>query len=246
VRVLTIVHDSDAGPGVFAEVIRARGVEWHSWRLPEEGPPWCDPRDYDAVLSFGSAVHPDQEDDYPWVAEERQLLADLIEQGVPLLGVCLGAQLVAAAAGARVRRAAQPEIGWYDVDVAARASHDPLIAPLAPRFDALEWHSYEFALPPDATALASSANCLQAFRVGELAWGIQFHAEVTLEDFESWLRDYGRHGDALRLDLDPERLRDQTRAQIASWNELGRGLCERFLRIAATRRRSDRRAAPSV
>jgi GMP synthase-like glutamine amidotransferase len=245
-RVLTIVHEEDAGPGVFADAIRASGAEWHSWQLSDEGPPWSDPRDYDAVITFGSAIHPDQDDEHPWLAEERQLLVDLLERGVPLLGVCLGAQLVAGAAGARVGRASEPEIGWYEVGTSAAASHDPLLAPLAPRFDALEWHSYEFGLPPGAVALASSEVCLQAFRVGELAWGIQFHAEVTLRDFESWLRDYGSDADAVRLGLDPDDLREETRARIGAWNELGWGLCARFLRVAAARPRPDRRAAPSV
>jgi GMP synthase (glutamine-hydrolysing) len=226
VRVLTIVHDSDAGPGVFADAIRSSGAEWHSWWLPEESTPPGDPRDYDAVLTFGGAAHPDQDREHPWMTEEKVLLAELLERGVPLLGVCLGAQLIAAAAGARVGRASGTEIGWYEVEVSDEASNDPLLAPLAPRFAALEWHSYEFALPPTATALAASANCLQAFRVGERAWGIQFHAEVTLEDFGSWLRDYG---DDAPLELDRDRLLELTRARIASWNSLGRELCERFL-----------------
>jgi GMP synthase (glutamine-hydrolysing) len=234
-RVLAIVHESDAGPGVFLDSIRAAGAELHSWRFPDEGPPWCDPRDYDAVLTFGGAMHPDEQHRHPWLAEEQALLADLIERRVPLLGVCLGAQLVAAAAGALVRRAPEPEIGWYEVELTANARRDPLIGPMAARFDALEWHSYEFRLPPGATPLAQSAGCLQAYRVGDTAWGIQFHAEVTIADFDSWLAHYSSDPDAVRLKLDPESFGAETRARIGAWNALGRDLCARFLAVAADR-----------
>ena len=181
-------------------------------------------------------MHPDGDDRYPWLAEERALLADLLERGVPLLGVCLGAQLISEAAGARARRAWEPEIGWYSVELTGKASHDPLLGPLAPRFDALEWHSYEFRLPAGAIPLARSASCLQAYRVGEAAWGIQFHAEVVLEDFESWLDGCRNDRDLARLELEARELRADTRARIPDWNELGRGLCDRFLAVAAARR----------
>ncbi len=220
-RVLAIVHEEDAGPGVFIDALRARGAELHSWMIPRDGPPSLDPRDYDAVMTFGGAMNPDEEDAHPWLAEEKALLADLLDREVPLLGVCLGAELVAEAAGAPARPMGEPEIGWYEVETAFKA--DPVAGALPAQFDALEWHSYETRLPPGGVALAWSERCLQAFRVGDRAWGIQFHAEVTGEDFESWLdtsADAPRNGDALRA---------QTRERIAGWNDLGRGLCERFL-----------------
>jgi GMP synthase-like glutamine amidotransferase len=235
VRVLAIVHQADAGPGVFIDPIRATGAELHAWQLPGDGPPWCDPRDYDAVLTCGGAMHPDQDDQHPWLAEEKALLVDLLARGVPLLGVGLGAQLIADAAGAPARRASEPEIGWYTIQLTGKGSHDSLLGSLPSEFDALEWHRYEFRPPPGAIRLAHSANCLQAYRVGDMAWGIQFHAEVTLEDFESWLTDDQRRTDLVRLELEADELRKGTRVRIAHWNELGRALCERFLAVAATR-----------
>jgi GMP synthase (glutamine-hydrolysing) len=233
VRVLAIVHQPDAGPGVFADAIRGAGASLDCWRLPEGEPPPRDPADYDAVLSFGGATNADQESRHPWLAKEKALLAELLEQEVPLLGVCLGAQLLAEAAGAPARRAGEPEIGWSTVDATPAARTDPLLAPLASGFDALEWHSYEAPLPPGAVALAHSPVCLQAYRIGDTAWGIQFHAEVTLEDFERWLDDYRSDDDAVRIGIDVGLLRSVTRERIAAWNDLGRGLCERFVAVAA-------------
>ena len=240
-RVLAIVHPSGAGPGVFVDPIRASGAELHCWRLSDEGPPWCDPLDYDAVLTLGGATHPDDEDRHPWLAEEKALLADLLGRRVPLLAVGLGAQLLCEAAGAPPRRAGEPELGWHSVELTQAASRDPVLGPLAPRFDALQWHSYELRLPPGATALARSASCLQAFEVADAAWGIQFRAEVTLEQVESWLDDRRSNDDALAPDLTAYELRSDTRWRIAAWNELGRGVCQRFLEEAkASRRRRPR------
>jgi GMP synthase-like glutamine amidotransferase len=174
----------------------------------------------------------DEEDRYPWLAAEKRLLQELLDRDTPLLGVCLGAQLVAEAAGAEVRRASEPEIGWYEVEV--EASDDPVIGPLPDRFTAFGWHSYAFALPPGATALARSPVCLQAFRAGARAWGIQFHAEVTREIVEGWLDGYRVDPDAVRIGLDPDAVRAESERRIDEWNALGRALCERFLEAAAT------------
>jgi GMP synthase (glutamine-hydrolysing) len=232
VRVLAIVHDADAGPGVFAQAVADRGGRLDEWDLPRRRTPPGDPRAYDAVLSFGGAVHPDQEARHPWLAEEKRLLAELLALGRPLLGVCLGAQLLAEAAGARTHPASRPEVGWYWVRLTGAAARDPVLGPLAPDFQALEWHSYEFALPPGAVELARSAACLQAFRLVPRAWGIQFHAEVTLSDFTAWIDHERSPEERERLGFDPTELRARTLSAIGGWNRLGRELCGRFLDAA--------------
>src|SRR5688500_13144941 len=107
-RILAIVHQRDAGPGVFADVIEANGRELDCWFPAEQAAPPSDPSTYDAVLVLGGAMNIDQVDRHPWLAPEKELLAELLERGVPLFGVCLGAQLVAEAAGATPRRAREP------------------------------------------------------------------------------------------------------------------------------------------
>jgi GMP synthase (glutamine-hydrolysing) len=230
-RVLAIVHQPDAGPGVYSQQIAASGARLETWMLPTEDAPPRELSEYAAVLTFGGGMHADQEDGQPWLAGEKALLARLLERGVPLLGVCLGAQLLAP--GAPVRRATVPEIGWYEVRTTAEALDDPLLGPLAPQFAALQWHSYEFLLPPGAVPLARSDLCLQAFRLADVAWAIQFHAEVTHEDLETWI-DQG-DSDAVAHGIDLEVFRQQARGAIGGWNRLGRALCERFLGVAAAR-----------
>jgi GMP synthase-like glutamine amidotransferase len=233
-RALAIVHQPDAGPGVFADAMDSRGVELDRWLIAEEPAP-ADPLTYDAVLTFGGAMHADQEPEHPWLVDEKALLAELIEQRIPLLGMCLGCQLVAEAGGGTARRAGEPEIGWHEVMLTPDAADDPILGGLRQRFEAFQWHSYEATLPPGAAALAISPVCLQAFRLEGPAWGIQFHAEVSPADVEHWIDDYRSDPDAVRIGLDPDALRERTRASIGEWNELGRSLCDRFLVAAGGR-----------
>jgi GMP synthase (glutamine-hydrolysing) len=229
-RALAIVHQADAGPGVFADEMRSRDVELESWSIGErgQGPP-REIEAYDAVLTFGGAMHADQEDRHPWLRFEKDFLAALLDDATPLLAVCLGSQLLAEAGGGEARRAREPEIGWHQVEVTPEGAKDPLLASLAPHFTAFQWHSYEVALPATAVELAKSPVCTQAYRIGERAWGIQFHAEVTAADAEKWIDDILRDEDAVRIAIDPEALRAEMREKMAAWNRLGRELCGRFI-----------------
>jgi GMP synthase (glutamine-hydrolysing) len=249
-RLLTIVHQDDSGPGVFLNAIEATGAQPQLWKPAEDGNSPPDPSDYDAILTFGGEAHPVQDAEYPWLLAERSFLTQALELRVPLFGVCLGSQLIAQAAGARARLASTPEIGWYELSLTPEAAGDPLFAPLASsassaasasatafaptgRFDALQWHSYEVELPAGATALARDEVCLQSYRIGDRVWGIQFHAEVTGDDFQHWLDLDGSGPDAVQVGVDVAALSAQTRERIGAWNELGRGLCDRFLKVVS-------------
>ena len=235
-RCLVIVHQPDAGPGVFAEAMEARGVELDVWMIAETDGPPADPFGYDAVMTFGGAMHPVQDDLFSWMPREKELLAELLHRRVPLLGACLGSQLLGAAAGARPRRASQPEIGWLDVELTAEGLNDPLLAPLAPGFTAFQWHSYEVTVPPGAVALATSPVCLQAWRVGDCAYGVQFHAEVSAADIAHWIDEYQVDPDAVAMGFDPAAMHAQTEPRIEAWNQSGRDLCGRFFDLVAAGR----------
>jgi GMP synthase-like glutamine amidotransferase len=232
-RVLLFVHHRNAAAGVFAAPARAAGHELVEWVPHEAPPPAAD--GFGAAIVLGAEAQVDQEGIHPWLLPEKALLAQLLERDTPLLGVCFGSQLLAEAAGAPVRRAAAPEIGWHEVELTADGAVDPLLGFLPRRFETLQWHHYEWLLPPRAVALARSARCLQAFRLERTpAWGVQFHPEVTHADYGSWLDDWDDDPGAVASGLDPEAIRVETAAKIAAWNEVGHALVERFLDLAAT------------
>jgi GMP synthase (glutamine-hydrolysing) len=232
VRVLSIVHEREAGSGVFADATARLGHELTEWIPAEREAPALD--GFGAVLVFGGAMHVDQESQNGWLANEKQLLRGLLPSAIPVFGVCLGAQLLAEVAGGGARRAAEPEIGWKDVWLTPEAAGDPVLGALPERFESFQWHSYAISAPQGAVALARSATCLQAFRLQAAPWwGIQFHAEVTGQTIAAWVRDYPSDEDAVRADLDWAAILAQTREEIERWNELGAGLCRRFLDHAA-------------
>ena len=228
---LAIVHQPDAGPGVFGEAIRAagataRGVGDRRRRpTPRPTPSATTPCSYSAAPSTPTRGPP------PLARRRALAAAELLAQEKPLLGLCLGAQMLAAAAGATPRRAARPEIGWHRVDITAAGREDPLLAPLAPGFDAFQWHSYECPLPPGAVALATSEVCLQAFRVGPAAWGLQFHPEVSAADARHWIEDYRSDPDAVGRRR-PRRPRPRDRDEDRAFNQVGRDICRRWLGAA--------------
>jgi GMP synthase-like glutamine amidotransferase len=230
-RVLAIVQQHDAGPGVFGEAIRDGG-ELDEWVPQEQREPPADPLGYDAVLVLGGAMNVDEVERHGWLAEEKSLVRELLAREVLLLGLCLGGQLVAEAAGSEPRRASRPEIGWHQVEVTPEGADDPLLGPLAPSFEAFQWHSYEFPLPPGAVPLARSEVCLQGARIGERAWALQFHPEVSRADALHWVEDYEADPDAVRIGIDPEVLGPETEAKIEGFNQLGRELCRRWLEVS--------------
>jgi GMP synthase-like glutamine amidotransferase len=224
VDILSIVHGEDTGPELFAPLVTEAGHRLDEWRFESGTPPPLD--GYGAVIVFGGSMHPDQDGFHPWLRIEVEWLRELIERRVPTLGICLGSELVAQAAGVRVARLAEPEIGWTEVELTAAGAADPVLSALPSRFIALQWHSYGHGLPDGAVVLAENAASLQGFRLGETCWGVQFHPEVTEPQLDRWIADESDPPP------DPERLRAETRERIGAWNELGRRLCRSFLAAA--------------
>ncbi len=218
-RVVALTHGDNVGPGVFADAAAAGGHELVEWQVPRRATP---PDGAEALIVLGGAMHPDQEERHGWLRPELRYLEQQLEQGIPLLGVCLGSQLIARAAGARVYRASEPEVGWLPVERTAAGGDDAVIGSLPARFDAFQWHHYTHELPAGAVELARSPVCTQAWRLGS-AWGVQFHPEVRAGQVEEWLAE---DPDDVP---DPAGLRAETQERIGAWNELGRGLCAAFL-----------------
>src|SRR5579859_432528 len=159
----------------------------------------------DALIVLGGDMGALDDRDHPWLAEVRSLLRTAVAAQLPTLGVCLGAQLLAAANGGRVERnPLGPEYGAQLIAKRGAAANDPLFGPLPITPDVMQWHVDAItALPPGAIQLASSPGCdVQAFRLGRLAWGVQFHIETTPQIVRDWAR-----ADAASLeDYDVERI----------------------------------------
>jgi len=221
-RVLAVTHGPSVGPGVFADAVADAGHELVEWPVQLGG---TAPEGADVVIVLGGAMHPDEDERHGWLSTELRWLEGLLDQGTPLLGVCLGSQLVARAAGAEVFRSSESEVGWLPVECTPAAADDPVAGVLPERFDAFEWHHYTHTLPAGAVELARSRVCTQAFRLGN-AWGVQFHPEVRAEQVEMWV---GEDPDDVPA---PEDFVAEMRSRISDWNELGRGLCRAFLAAA--------------
>jgi GMP synthase (glutamine-hydrolysing) len=225
VKVLSVTHGPSVLGGVFDATVENEGHELERWQVPLGGAPKPASR-FDAVMVFGGSMHPDQDEQFPWLRGEASFLDEVLSEGIPAIGVCLGAQLLARAAGAWVAPAPVSEVGWFEVELTREGEADPVLGVLGRRTTAFQWHHYTFGIPEGGTELARSDACSQAFRVGN-AWAIQFHAEVTRQMVESWIEE-----DAHELPMPPDELLSETRARIDAWNEHGRALCSAFLASA--------------
>ena len=173
-RSLILQHDADAPAGLLGDWLRERGEVVVARMDRGERPP--SPAGFDRVVTLGSE-HAADDDAIAWQADERATLAAADAAGVPLLGVCFGAQSLACALGGGVRRAARPELGW--VTVGTRA---PELVPDGPW---LAWHDDEVIAPPGAEVLAANDSGVQAYRCGRHT-GVQFHPEVTPAIVAGW------------------------------------------------------------
>src|SRR5437763_3725953 len=226
-HVLSVIHGTDARAELFAPVVEEAGHRLDEWSFGWGTPPPRPLDAYDSVLVFGGAMHADEDHHHPWLREETLWLQQLLDRHTPVLGVCLGVQLLARASGARVARIVDgPEIGWHRVELTDAGLDDPVLGALPQSFDALQWHHYTYGLPAGAVELARSAACTQAFRLGDACWGVQFHPEVTSAQLGGWIEDPSDRPP------DPAGLRAETEGKIAGWNELGRALCGAFLTAA--------------
>jgi len=188
--ILVIENDLDAPVARLGRWLREAGAELEMC-TPETGQPVPDTlTGYSALVVLGGAMNAYDDAAAPWLPQVRRLLADAVRTELPTLGVCLGAQLLAVAAGGRVSAAETPEYGWQLVAKRQAAADDPLFRELPITPDVLQWHVDEISeLPPGALLLASSPVCaVQAFRLGRLAWGVQFHIETTPEIVTEWAR----------------------------------------------------------
>jgi len=226
---LLVRNDGFETYGVAVPSLRSAGAEL---LLVDafEGQPLPELSEVAGVVMLGGTVNADQVDRYPFLLEDRTLTREAVEAGVPYLGVCLGAQILARALDRPVMKAARREVGFQPVHPTEAASDDALLSGFTDGDRVFQWHEDTFDLPEGATLLATDDDVPhQAFRVGDLAWGIQFHFEVDGAELEAWLDE----ADSL-MDLEAtwgkssEDIRLEAKEHMAAHEERGREVFRRF------------------
>lgn len=187
-KALIIQHTPSEGGGLFEKILKEK--DWTREILPlyqgkglpgSMGP-------YDLVLIMGGPMSANDEEKHPFLKKELPFIRQVLKLGKPVLGICLGAQLMAKSLGARVYPGPHKEIGWYFLNQTPAARSDPLFSLLDSSFLVFQWHGETFDLPNGAIGLAGNqAYPQQAFRFGDWAYGLQFHFEVTESMIKTWL-----------------------------------------------------------
>ena len=187
-RVQVFQHVPFEGLGAIEPWLAARGAQigWTRFfagaRIPE-------PEDYDWLIAMGGPMSVNDEVALPWLRDEKRAIAAAIDAGKTVLGVCLGAQLIASACGAKVFRNPESEIGWWPIERVAEPEAHPIARALPARAEVFHWHGETFVLPPGAVHLARSEACeAQAFALGPRVVGMQFHLETTRESAAALVR----------------------------------------------------------
>ncbi len=187
-RVLVFQHVAAEPLGTLDPLLRARGhrIRYVNFNRDPDARPDMDK--YNGLIVLGGPMMPDRSDLYPHLAVEMLCIEQALLQGKPVLGICLGAQLLAHTLGAAVQPCSEWEIGWYDLHPASAAGQDPLFQYLEMPQPVFQWHGYSFDLPAGSTRLASSeAAPNQAFRYNHNAYGFQFHLELDQRLIDRWL-----------------------------------------------------------
>jgi GMP synthase (glutamine-hydrolysing) len=184
---VAIQHVPYEGPGLIAEAASRRGLELQPCH-PYRGEPLPSSEEIDGLVVMGGPMGVPDTAEHPHLARESELITAMVRNGRPVLGVCLGAQLMAHSLGAKVYRGDQTEVGFGSVSLTPAGREDPVLGSLGTEtLPVVHWHQDTFDLPDDALWLARSALYPhQAFRMGECVYGLQFHVEVNRELADAW------------------------------------------------------------
>lgn len=189
-HVIVVQHIQCEAPGTIAEVLEGRGIPVRTVRVFDAEPVPPETGEAAGLVVMGGPMSVYEQARYPFLRDETRLLEAALRAEIPVLGVCLGSQLLASVLGADVRPGVQKEIGWHPVWLSRAAVDDPLWKTAEPRFTGFHWHGDIFDLPAGAVSLASSElTACQAFRYGQNAYGLLFHMEVTEKIISDMVRD---------------------------------------------------------
>ena len=218
--------------GLLGDFLREKGISAHTVK-PYLGDAIPDPNRYEAMVVLGGPPNVYQVDEYPFLAKEDTAIKRAVEKDVPLLGICLGGQLLAKALGAGVSQNPVKEIGFYRVDLTDEGLEDKLFSRCGTHLDVFQWHGDTFDIPEGAVKLAGSPLCAnQGFRYGRRAYGLQFHVEVTPAMVASWIREYEEELTSLGMAGEAPALVRKSELEQANLKRLAYRTFDNFVSIA--------------
>ena len=232
--VLVLQHVPHEGPGSLNSLLQTAGFRIHTLKFWPEAETEPAPENYQGLIVLGGPMGVYEADKYRHLAGEKMLIERAVKDNLPVLGICLGAQLIANALGARVYPSGIKEIGWYDLAPTADGKNDPLFHHLSANEKVFQWHGDTFDLPNGAVHLASSPLCAnQAFRYGRNVYALQFHLEVDAKMIDAWLAVPQNRDEiaALKGSVDPMTIRADTRRHIARLENLSGAIFGEFIRL---------------
>jgi GMP synthase-like glutamine amidotransferase len=238
VRFLVFQHLAIEHPGIFRRYFGERGIAWDTVELDRGEAIPDNLTNYDALAVFGGPMDVWEEHLHPWLVAEKAAIRRWVQElKRPYLGICLGHQLLAASLGGVVAKMRSPEVGIVDIDLTEASANDPLLkgVPIRPRV--LQWHGAEVSvLPRGGVILARNTQCaIQSFRIGEHAYGIQFHVEIEPDTVRNW-KDVPEYATALAQLLGPDGgtlLEQSAQEEMSRLNEMASTVCENFQLIVA-------------
>ena len=229
--VLIIKHIDIEGPGLIEYCLKQEKIPYQIVNL-EAGSRLPKINDLSHIVILGGPMNVYEEDRYSFLKEEDLFIKEAIQRGKSFLGICLGAQLIAKALGAKVFKAPVKEIGWYDVSLTRIGSIDPFFSRLPKTFSVFQWHGDTFEIPHSAILIATSSLVPhQAFRYGDNAYGLQFHLEVTQDIIREWMETYEEEFEGPRPPLLSKlRILADTEVKIEPYNEMGMNFLKSFFK----------------
>jgi len=244
-EVLVFQHDPFEDLGFFAEVLDRERATYRTIRLFHGEMPAEDWKHVAALIVLGGPMAVEDEEKFPFLRWEKRIIRAAIDESVPILGVCVGAQLIAATLGARIYRGSVKEIGWNPISITPHGQVDSLLGYLPESATVFQWHGDGFDLPAGAVCLASSPHYeIQAFRLGKIIYGLQFHLEATARMIERWIGERSKDLASTPYVL-PEKILVDTQSYATTSKYYGERFLSEFIRRisrAKNRRRDPRQA----
>jgi GMP synthase (glutamine-hydrolysing) len=233
-KLLVFQHVRHEGLGTLDPLLRVAGFQIDSVNFSREPEARPSLDGYDGLVVLGGPMGVGDTDKHPHLSLETKLIESAVKNATPVLGICLGAQLIASALGARVYSNEIKEIGWYDLAPTPNARDDPLFRHIERTEKVFQWHGDTFDLPDGSVHLASSPLCLnQAFKFGNKIYALQFHLEIDALTIDTWLNVLENRREIANLNgaIDPKSIRDETPHRMERLTELSHQVFGEFIKL---------------